>query len=181
MSPQWTRLDDAPAPTPGPVYFDAELSPNRSLSRTAFAIIFAAFALINLLVAIGFVLAGAYPVAGFMGLDVVLFAAAFAWSYRDGRARERVLVAGDRLHVARLPVKGAADHWIVHPHWVRVEAAEAAVNLAAGGRTVPVAAFLSPEERVSFASALGQALRRARDERWSHGSSAAAGEPAPGT
>lgn len=167
MSPQWTRLEDAPAPAAGPVYMDAELSPNRSLSRTAFAIVFAAFALINLVVAVGFVLAGAYPVAGFMGLDVVLFAAAFAWSYRDGRARERVLVAGDRLHVARMPVKGAPDHWVVHPHWVRVETAETAVNLAAGGRSVPVAAFLSPEEREAFAGALGQALRRARDERWS--------------
>ncbi|MBU6371791.1 MAG: DUF2244 domain-containing protein [Alphaproteobacteria bacterium] len=166
MSPQWTRLETAPAPAAGPVYLDAELSPNRSLSQKAFALVFGAFALINLVVAIGFVAAGAYPVAGFMGLDVVLFGAAFAISYRDGRARERVLVAGDRLHVARVPAKGAADHWIVHPHWVRVETAETAVNLAAGGQSVPVAAFLSPDEREDFAGALAQALRRAREERW---------------
>jgi len=77
-----------------------------------------------------------------------------------------VLVAGDRLHVCREPVDGAADHWVVHPQWVRVEPAEKALLLAAGGSSVPVAECLSPPERDAFAAALEAALHRARSERW---------------
>jgi len=166
MSPTWVHLKSAPPPAAGPVYFDAILSPNRSLSRTAFALVLGGFALVNLVVAIGFVLAGAFPVAGFMGLDVVLLGGAFVWNYREGQAHERVVVAADRLHVARHTPAGAADHWIVNPHWVHIESAAAAVSLAAAGTSLPVAAFLSPRERDDFAVALGAAVVRARAERW---------------
>jgi len=91
---------------------------------------------------------------------------AFVWNYRDGRAHERVLVAGDRLHVQRQPVKGGADHWVVHPTWARVASEEDAVQIRAGGRTVSVAAFLSPDEREDFARALSEALVKARTERF---------------
>jgi uncharacterized membrane protein len=77
-----------------------------------------------------------------------------------------VLVAGDRLHVWREPVNGVPDHWVVHPHWVRVEPADKALLLAAGGASVPIAECLSPQERDEFAAALEAALRRARAERW---------------
>jgi hypothetical protein len=165
MSPQWKRLDRPPAPALGPVYLDAVLQPNRSLSRAAFGLLIGGFALLNILVGAGFILAGAYPVAGFMGLDVVLLAGAFYWNYRSGRARERVLVAADRLHVWREPVRGGADHWIVHPQWVRLETADKALVLAAGGRSLAVAECLSPQEREDFAEALSGALRRARGAR----------------
>ena len=166
MSPQWTKLDQEPTPARGRIYFDAELRPNRSLSPRAFFWAFGAFTALSGLGAIAFWLSGAYPVAGFMGLEILLFAAAFAWNYRDGRARERVLVAADRLHVAQHPASGAPDHWIVHPHWARVEAGERAVTIAAGARSLDVAHFLSPDERDDFAAALREAISKARAERW---------------
>lgn len=171
MSPRWKRLESPPTPTIGPVYLDAVLRPNRSLSRAGFLLMFGVFALFNLIVSIVFAVAGAYPVAGFMGLDVLLVAVAFYANYRGGRARERVLVAADRLHVWREPAPTSAKssgegHWIVHPQWVRIEPDEKALRLAAGGSSVPVAACLSPEERDHFALALADALHRARNERW---------------
>lgn len=145
----------------GPFYLDALLTPNRSLSRGGFLLFMLLFAAANILVAGVFWAEGAYPVAGFLGLDVLLLYAAFRASYRSGRRVERVRVAFDRVEVSRLAPK-RARHWVASPLWVRVEETEAAVRLRAGAERLAVGAFLSPEERESFAEALRGALARAR-------------------
>jgi uncharacterized membrane protein len=144
---------------------DAVLRPNRSLSVKAFTLLIGAFISINVVLAVMFALQGAYPVLAFLALDVVLVVVAFRINYRDGRAQERVQVAADRVHVVRRPAQGMEDHWIVNPAWARVAAEQSAVRIAAGGRHLDVAAFLSPEERETFAAALETAIRKARAER----------------
>lgn len=144
---------------------DAVLRPNRALSRRAFQALILAFVGLNLAVATIFVLQGAYPVLVFLALDVALVWWAFRVNYRDGRLTERVQVAADRIHIAREPARGAADHWIVSPHWARVRSEPDAVAIAAGGRSVAVGAFLSPPERDAFAEALAAAIAAARQDR----------------
>jgi uncharacterized membrane protein len=162
MSPRWEHLD-APPPAPADGFLmNARMTPNRSLSRRAFGWLFACFAIVNALVAAVFVAQGAYPVAGFLALDVALFAGAFAVNYRAGDVAELVQVSRASVHVAHLPRRGPAAHWVVNPIWLRVRPHPKAVDLAAGDRTVRVGAFLSPPERRTFAAALEEALRRAR-------------------
>jgi uncharacterized membrane protein len=165
MSPRWERLHAAPPPPAGAVHMDAVLAPNRSLSVRAFTVLIGVFVAINAGLAMLFALQGAYPVLAFLALDVGLVGFCFWLNYRDGRARERVQVAGDRVHVASVPAKGSAAHWIVNPHWARVHQEERSIRIAAGGRDVRVGGFLSPEEREDFARALEAAILRARAER----------------
>lgn len=139
---------------------DAVLTPHRSLSFAAFCLLLLVFAAMNAAIAIFFVAQGAYPVAGFLGLDVIAFVLAFYLNYRAARREERVRVAADHIHLARRADAHAA-HWVVSPAWARVRQDADGVRIVAGGGSMRVASFLSPKERSAFAAALSEALWRA--------------------
>jgi uncharacterized membrane protein len=163
MTPKWERLS-APQPHE-PVLMDAVLAPNRSLSIGAFKLLFGTFAFANAVMAIFFLAHGMYPVSGFMGLDVLAFGLAFRASYRSGRARERVRVSPASVQVTHRKPNANETHWAVSPLWARVVDDPKAVRISAGGSTVRVGGFLSPDEREAFAQALKLALASARVQR----------------
>jgi uncharacterized membrane protein len=163
MTPNWERIVEPP-PRAGPLFFDAVLTPHRSLSRKAFVYVLVGFAAIDAAITTVFLLQGAYPVAAFLVLDVLLLWLAFEINYRAARESERVEVAADRLVVSRRSARGRAAHWMVSPLWAQVSADAGAVGIASAGRIVRVGRFLSPPERGDFARALEAALVRARRE-----------------
>ncbi len=140
---------------------DAVLTPHRSLSTAAFRALMAFVVAINIAVAAYFIAQGAYPVVGFLGLDVAAIWLAFHLNYKAARRAEHVRVCAEHIHLERRSPRGA-DHWIVSPVWARVSLSETAVRIASGGRALSVGAFLSPKERGEFARALDAALFRAR-------------------
>lgn len=140
---------------------DAVLTPHRSLSRLAFGLLMGVFIAMNVAVGAYFAARGAYPVLGFLGLDVVAVWLAFHLNYRAARQREHVQVAAEHLHLARIsPTR--TDHWVVSPMWARAQADGAGVRIASAGRAQRVGAFLSRAEQIAFARALNEALGRAR-------------------
>lgn len=161
MTPRWEAHHPVDEDE-GPLFMDAHLTPNRSLSKRGFALLLAVAIGLNVLIAIFCLLQKAWPVVGFLGLDILLLVWAFRTSYRDGRASETVRVAPDRLQLTRTSAKGVRQHWQVHPAWARVETTCTCVVVSAGSSRLPVAAFLSPPERDSFSRALQAALHRAR-------------------
>ncbi len=160
-TPRWERVADPPAAR-GPALMDALLTPHRSLSARAFLLVMCVFSGMNVLVAMFWALQGAWPVLGFLVLDVALLTFAFRVNFRSGRMFERVRIDVDVVHVTRQPVRGRASHWVVNPSWARVEDRPDTVRIAAGDRAVHVGAFLSPPERGELAIALRAALLRAR-------------------
>lgn len=141
---------------------DATLTPHRSLTARALLLVICAFSAMNLAIAVFWAFHGAWPVLGFLVLDVALLTWAFQMNNRDGRMFERVRVGTACLSVTRQPVRGPAAHWVVAPAWARVERRATAVRIAAGDRAVQVGTFLSPEERDEFAAALSRALVKVR-------------------
>ena len=169
-----TRITDANGPPPvpeGPIYMDAELRPNRSLSMSGFQLVMIVMAVASFAVGCLFLSIGAWPVIGFFGLDVLLLWLAFRASYRAGaRERERVRVTAARVDVARDDAKGQTRWWTASPYFARVEVVEAEdahpeISLRAGPDRLPLAVCLSPHERLGFAKALEAALASARAER----------------
>lgn len=141
---------------------DALLTPHRSLNARTFLLVMCVFSAMNVAVAIFWALQGAWPVLGFLVLDVALLTWAFRMNFRAARMFERVRIDADNLQVTRMPVRGQPAHWIVAAHWARVENLPDAVRIAAGDRVVDVGAFLSPPERGDLAQALRAALARAK-------------------
>lgn len=161
MTSHWERSPEAPF-FDGKLIMDAVLRPHRSLSVRAFKIMLVAVIAVNVAVAIFFWVQGAFPVAGFLGLDVLALWLAFRWNYRAARAAEYVRIGPGKVHVAAVDRDGAATHWVLNPVWARVARDGRGVLIRDGEGQMRVGAFLSPKECESFAAALNVALHKAR-------------------
>ena len=161
MSPRLKRVAEPPS-FPGPLVFDALITPHRSLTARGFLLVMGAFSSVNVVMAIFWALKGAWPILFFLVFDVVLLAWALRLNYAHARMFERVRIDADCLHVTRQPVRGEAEHWVASPHWARVEHGEEAVRIAAGDGAVSVRACLSPPERDDLAVALRKAISAAK-------------------
>ena len=93
------------------VPFVAELRPYRSLGRTGFMVLMGFVILVSFVAGIVFTLAGAWPVFGFFGLDVVIIYLAFRINYRDARLFERVELDRETLTITRVDPWGRAKSW----------------------------------------------------------------------
>jgi uncharacterized membrane protein len=150
------------------ILLDRVLRPSPPLAPRTLLGILGAVALINIAFALSFILRGAWPIAPFMGLDVVLLGWAFRASTLSAKREERVTLTPATLTVARTPPKGAPRSWTFNPYWVRVEMDEPAehhsqLTLWSHGKFLRIAQFMAPEERARFAQTLKAALRTARE------------------
>ena len=165
MTAEIARNGDGPAG--GPVFFDAVLHPNCSLSRNSFVILMVAVAAIGLTIGGLFLLSGAWPIFGLYGVDVVLVYWAFRVNYRDARRYEKVRLTADELVVESGGPSRPSKVWSFQPYWLTVSMDDppqhhSQLTLSSHGRSLIVGSFLSPDERHEFAGALKAALERAR-------------------
>jgi uncharacterized membrane protein len=128
----------------------------------------AALGTISLAVGSTFFLLGAWPVPGFLGLDVLAVFLAFRLNYRAGRTAEEIRVSRERLIVRRTSAAGETSVTDLNPYWTRLEIQRhpsfgvTGLSIASHGRSLPIGAFLGPGERETLASALSLALAEAR-------------------
>jgi uncharacterized membrane protein len=161
-----SRNNDA-GPAEKPI-FAAVITPHRSLSSTGFLIVMLAIGGLSFVSGVGFLMLGAWPVFGFLGLDVLLVYWAFRANFRAARAYEEVTVTATELTVRKVSHHGAVREWTLNPVWVRLDRAvheEFGIErlfLVSHGRRLSVANFLSPDEKASFATALSAALGEAK-------------------
>ena len=151
-----------------PKIFSAVITPHRSLGPRGFLIFMLCLGGLSFISGMSFVLIGAWPVFGFFGLDVLLVYLAFRANYRSARAYEEVTVTASELTVRQVNHRGGMREWTLNPLWVRLERIvheEFGIErlfLVSRGRRLPIAAFLGPHEKASFARALSTALGEAR-------------------
>jgi len=151
-----------------PPIFSAVLTPHRSLSPTGFVIFMAVLGGISFITGMVFLLAGAWPVFGFLGLDVLLVYWAFKLNYRSAQAYEQVTVTPSELTVRKVSHRGGVREWTLNPVWVRLHRDEheefglQRLFLESQGRHLTIASFLPPQEKESFALALSGALAEAK-------------------
>ena len=92
-----TNAADADEP-----FFQALLTPHRSLGPTGFAVLMGALLFGWLVTGAIFLSHGAWPVFGFFGLDVLLVYVCFKLNYRAARAREEVSVSRTSLDIRKI-------------------------------------------------------------------------------
>ena len=164
-SPESNNLGSDP---PDPMLFSAIVTPHRSLGNAGFVILMAAIGGVSFAAGMVFLLLGAWPIFGFFGLDVLLIYWAFRANYRAAAAYEEVTVTASELRVRQVSHRGKVLEWALNPLWVkldRVTHEEFGIErlfLVSRGRRLPIAAFLGPREKESFAEALGAAIGEAK-------------------
>jgi len=151
-----------------PTLFSALLTPHRSLNRTGFLLVMGAISVASFAAGIACLLIGAWPVLGFLGLDVLAIYVAFKINYRSARAYEEILVTPSELRLRRVSHRGHVMEFAFNPLWVQLDQVideEFGVErlfLVSKGRRVALANFLGPDEKASFAKALLAGLAAAR-------------------
>jgi uncharacterized membrane protein len=150
------------------VLFDAVLLPHRSLGPTGFALLMGLIACVSFGAGLTFYLIGAWPVVGFMGVDVLLVYIAFRVSFRRARAYETVRLTESALTIVRVNPSGRRRSIKLQPYWLRVEFEDpdnqhGQLWLTSHGKGIVIGRFLHPEQRRSLARDLRSALGRLRN------------------
>lgn len=143
------------------------LQPHRSLSPKGFAAIMIFVAGISFLAGVSFFLAGAWPVAGFFGLDALAIYIAFKLNFHNARWQELIEISGPNLHVRRISPKGQQTDWHFNPYWMRVvtrfeEDDCMELALTSHGKRLVIGSFLAPQMREKAAGSLKHALAATR-------------------
>jgi uncharacterized membrane protein len=156
------------ADLPSRPIFSAVLTPHRSLTPRGLFIVMALLGVSSFITGAIFLMAGAWPVPGFMGLDVVLVYFAFRLNNRQARAFEEIAVTREALTVRKVDARGVGQSFGFDPYWTRLEVARkpewgvTGLWLATKGERLAIGRFLNPDDRESFAAALSAALAKAR-------------------
>ena len=148
-------------------FFEAVVRPHRSLNAFGFRLVMAALIVSNVAFAILMIWLGAWPVTGFMGLDVLGAYVAFRLSFAQAAAFERITITDKSLIVARVDQRGRAREWRCPSYWANVGFDEerderGVLTVGSHGRRIEVGRFLHREERAGLAQQLRDALVRAR-------------------
>ena len=143
--------------------FSAVLTPHRSLGPKGFMVLMGAVCAVSFGTGLLFYLLGAWPVIGFMGLDVALIYIAFRLNFRALRLYETVDLTDGALTVMRVDPSGKAQSWNFNPYWVRLSlmarrGRSTELSLASHGKRLVFASFLTDTEREDFALALSSVL-----------------------
>lgn len=148
--------------------FEVFLTPHRSLGRrgfTVFAIIVGSLLMAHIVI---FLIAKAWPVAMFLGADLILIFGAFWLNYRAGREREEIVVSRLELKVSKVSPSGRRKERLFNPIWTKfmVDRKEdigiTDMKLRSKGDDLRIGSFLNPDDRESFARAFGGALATAK-------------------
>jgi uncharacterized membrane protein len=155
-------MTEQPVPA---VHFATSLVPHRSLSPAGFRWLIRAAIAANLAIGLPMLIFGAWPVLGFMGLDIWLLWFLFKRSYLDARRSETLTLTDRELIIDRVAPDGEREQHRLDAYWLRVEQGERLVLVSRGNRVV-VGRFLSPGEREAVGEQLKAALAAQRSPRF---------------
>jgi uncharacterized membrane protein len=148
--------------------FEDTLIPHRSLTPRGFRALMLAACAASTALSVPFYLMGAWPVVGFLGLDVLAIYVAFRANFRSARAREHFRLTYFELTFARVTAAGARREWRFAPAWVRLERIDdedyglQSLTLIHRGQAWGIARGVGPQRKGEFASRLTHALVEAR-------------------
>ena len=148
--------------------FAAIIHPHRSLSRGGTRLVITLVAVAGVVSSIPFMIVGAWPVAGYFGLDLLLLYVAFRVNRQRAASVEEVQLTYVDLFLRKVSHRGAQREWHFNPAWVRIERQEdedfglQRLEIVSGGTSIDVAGQLSPSERADFARAFEAGLIEAR-------------------
>jgi len=118
-------MADAPVtPDSEAIHFATSLSPHRSLSPEGFKWLMRAVIAANVAIGLPLFLLGAWPVFGFMGLDVLLLWFLFKRNFLDARRSETLVLTDRELIIDRVAPDGEREESRLDAYWLRVEAGE---------------------------------------------------------
>jgi uncharacterized membrane protein len=150
--------------------------PYRSLSRKGFAILITVLFGLLSTIGVGFFLAGAWPVIGFLGLELLVVWGAFNLNYRAAKVRETIETNTETLKIEHTDERGKSATTEFPIGWLQVRLSPPTepdvsarnrqrVILSSHGRKREVGAFLHPAEKAKLSREVDGMVNRSRAAR----------------
>ena len=148
---------------PKGVLFQTELRPNRSSTLEAIQKLALVLSAVLIPAGLIFVYVGAWPVFGFLGLELVALVALLNCHHKRSYIIERISITDKNLKVERIDPWGRRYKWSFQRHWLQVNVGgngerSCTLELRSHGRALVIGAFLNPGERHEIARLLRDAL-----------------------
>jgi uncharacterized membrane protein len=144
------------------------LRPHRSLPPAGFKWLIRGVIAANLFVGLPLYLLGAWPVMGFMGIDVMLLWWLFQRNYFDARRSETLTLTDRELVVNRVAPGGEREEIRLDAYWLKLESSEERLIATSRGSRVVIGRFLAPTERQKVANQLEAVLADMRAPSYRH-------------
>ncbi len=143
------------------------LWPYRSLSASGFRLLMFSLAALMSVIATGFYLAGAWPVIGFLGVEIFIVWFVFRLNYKSGQLVETVEITPIAVEVTQTDWRGRSRSLRLENPWITAELKStgertAQLFLRSHSRRFEIGAFMPPVEKKPLAAALNGALERMR-------------------
>ncbi len=149
--------DDDPA-----IRYSKVLRPHRSSTNKALRILSVFLVLFFLTAGLGFLMAGAWPVFGIMGLEIGGLIFALWYNHKVGSSFEAITITEQEFRLSKVDHWGKRRHWTFQPQWLKVRFEPVSKQLICGvhGKHVIIGKFLTEDEREMLAETLHAEVQR---------------------
>lgn len=156
-SPPDTDNADDPA-----IRYSKVLRPHRSSTNRTLRILSVFLVLFFLTAGVGFLMAGAWPVFGFMGLEIGGLIFALWYNHKVGSSFEAITITESEFRLSKVDHWGQRRHWTFQPQWLKVRFEPVSKQLICGvhGKHVIIGKFLTEDERQALAETLRAEVQR---------------------
>ena len=141
------------------------LWPYRSLGPRGFRLLMISILCLSVAVSTLFFVLGAWPVIGFMGVEIGFVWFLFRRNYREGEVSERLDISDNGTSLTRIDWRGREQTELLKSPWLHAEilsdeGRQDKLLLRLHGRYIEIGSFLPPIEKPPLADALNAAFRR---------------------
>ncbi len=141
------------------------LWPYRSLGPRGFRLLMLSILCLSFAISLLFFILGAWPVIGFMGVEIGFVWYIFRRNYREGEVSERLDIREDGTSLTRIDARGREKTERFDSPWLRADISTAdgrqdKLVLRLHGKHIEIGSFLPPIEKPQLAEALNAAFRR---------------------
>ena len=149
-------------------YLNLTIFPHRSLSKKGFHLLMILVAFICLTAGFIFWYLGAWPVFGFLGLDIILIYAAFKLNYRSGNMYERLFIISKKLKILRSLPSGKVQIWELNPYWAQANLIEinnhqSQLIIKSKNKAVSIGSFLNSYDKKKLEKKITYSLKNYRE------------------
>ena len=164
------NIDDTSHNSDEKIRFSRVLRPHRSSSERAVKIVTGFVMCLFIPTGMVFLLVGAWPVFGFMGLEMIALIFALRYNHKVGSAFEAVTITDKEFRHSKVNHWGKRQFTSFQPQWLQVRIDEASQQLIAGthGKRIVIGKFLTNEEREELCNILIEEIRRLGNARFNN-------------
>ncbi len=143
------------------------LWPHRSLSSSGYLYLMMGFIGLIFVLSLLFHSLGAWPVIGFLGIEIGLVWLVFRMNFNAGRNFEQISIGPEATSVEKVNWRGDTNHFNITSPWVKASCIKVSgrsdkLVLSYHSEQLEIGSFLPPGEKSTLADALNKSFERMR-------------------